>query len=596
LPAERSVPQRDDIRVALGHRRLSIVDLSPGGYQPMATAERDLWVVYNGEIYNHVELREELRALGHAFRSQSDTEVLLAAYRAWGRDCLARFNGMFAFVLVDRNRRTLFAARDRFGVKPLYWWADPRAGLALASEIKQLGALPEWRARLNGQRAYDFLVWGLFDHTSETLFREVNQLAGGECLEVDLHRAGAAPKPERWYALRPRPFSGGIDRAAEEFGDLLRDSVRLRLRADVPVGSCLSGGLDSSSIVCAANAVLRAQGAESQQRTFSACMDVPRLDERRYVDAVVRATRVEAHFVSPQLEPLFDALDRMIWHQDEPFGSTSIYAQWEVFRLAAQHGVKVMLDGQGADESLGGYPVFFSSRIAAQLRSLDVAGALREAAALRRVHGYPWRWTLRQALIASLPAGLIQALRRTAAPDWLDANALGARAAHPLDPVDAGARASLESLSEAQLLRSSLPALLHWEDRDSMAHSVEARVPFLDYRLVEFALGLPPEHKISGAVTKRVLREAMKGVLPEAVRARTDKLGFQTPEEEWMRGTPEPFRAALARAQEACLGILRPAARSVLEEVVAGGSANSSLAWRLIAFGAWIERFRIGFA
>jgi asparagine synthase (glutamine-hydrolysing) len=591
--------------LALAHRRLSIIDLSPTGHQPMCDAERRCWITYNGEIYNYVELREGLRDLGHAFSTPSDTEVMLAAYRQWGRECLHRFNGMFAFVLIDRARRRLFAARDRFGVKPLYYWVSPEGLIAFASEIKQLTVLPGWRARVNGQRVYDFLNWGVSDHTDETLFDGVFQLRGGEALELDIsgrpHRAepGGRLPVHRWYELAGRPFSGTLAEAGQEFRRLLTDSVRLRLRADVPVGSCLSGGLDSSSIVCVMNGLLRERDAQALQKTFSACAAVKRFDEREFIDEVVEHTATDARYVYPRLEELFGMLDRITWHQDEPFGSTSIYAQWHVFKLAAESGIKVMLDGQGADEQLAGYHGFFGARYGGLLRGLRWLTLLREIRAARALHGYPASHGLKHAVNGLLPERLRQPLRRLAgrpsnSAPWLDMAVLRADPGDPLRAVDAAASSSVAAMSRAQLTATSLPMLLHWEDRDSMAHSIEARVPFLDYRLVEFVLGLPEEHKIAGGVTKRVLREGMRGVLPEKIRARADKLGFVTPEEVWVKeeGTAR-FRHALEAGVEASGGILKPEALKVLDGMVEGRQPFSFLVWRLISFGAWMRVFSV---
>ena len=595
-------PLPDGARVALTHRRLSILDLTAAGHQPMCTRDGACWIVHNGEIYNYLELRDELRARGHEFQSQSDTEVILAAWREWGSGCLQRFNGMFAFVLHDRSRRMLFAARDRFGVKPLYYWVSPRGIVALASEIKQFAALPGWRPRLNGQRAYDFLNWAVSDHTDETLFEGVFQLRGGEALAIDL-AANAVPRPgarlpvERWYELRPAAFRGTLAEASAQFRRLLTDSVRLRLRSDVPVGSCLSGGLDSSSIVCLMNGLLREKDAHAMQRTFSAGATVPRFDEREYIEEVVRHTGVTAHYVIPRLEQVFEFNERITRQQDEPFGSTSTFAQWQVFGLAAQAGIKVMLDGQGADEHLAGYHSFFPPRFRNLLLDLRWPTLWKERRAARAQHAY--RGGIRQALGGLLPEGLRQPLRRlagragTTAP-WLDLERLGATARDPFLEAGVSRAGSVRALSRAQILATSLPMMLHYEDRNSMAHSVEARLPFLDYRLVEFVLGLPDEHKIGGGLTKRVLREGMRGVLPERVRQRADKLGFVTPEEVWMleQGTPL-FRRELRAAVDAAGGVVKPQVLELFDGMVGGRRPFSHLFWRLISFGAWMRVFSV---
>lgn len=596
------------VTLALGHRRLSIVDLSPLGHQPMSSADGRYWIVFNGEVYNHIELRAELEKVGYRFVSHSDTEVIIAAYREWGKECLSRFNGMFAFLIYDREQRRLFVARDRFGVKPLYYRVTEN-GIAFASEIKQFTVLPQWRAQMNGQRAYDFLNWGITDHTDETLFAGVFQLRGGQALELDLqaivegrvqYAAGEKLPVYSWYQLKPQLFSGTMQDAAEQFRDKLTDAVKLRLRADVPVGSCLSGGLDSSSIVCIANQLLREQDAHSLQKTFSACADVAKFDERKWIDIVVDATGVDAHYVYPALNQLFDEAPTITWHQDEPFGSTSIYAQWNVFRLAAQQEVKVMLDGQGADEQLAGYHGFFGPHLAALFRSLRWTALLKEASAMRRIHGYSRKTVAAYLANYLLPEQIKDKLRHfagraVAQPAWLNCKQLGSVAANPFQAVGAAGAETVLGLSIAQLTASNLQMLLHWEDRDSMGHSIESRVPFLDYRLVEFVLGLPDDYKLSEGVTKRVLRQGMSGILPDVIRDRMDKLGFVTPEETWLRETaPDLFRKKMNEAISVSGGILRKSeANQMLEDMISGRLRFSFLPWRLISFGAWIKQFNV---
>jgi asparagine synthase (glutamine-hydrolysing) len=594
-PARAPAEGREAL-AALAHRRLSIVDLSPAGHQPMCTPDRRYWIVYNGEVYNHVELRAELEALGHRFQSHSDTEVILYAYREWGEHCLERFNGMFAFVLLDRVARRVLVARDRFGVKPLYLWHSPDGTVALASEIKQFSTLPGWAPRVHSQRAYEFLQWGLLDHSQETLFAGVRQLRGGESIHCTLEDLCDDPPVRRWYRLAVRAFDGTFDDAAREFRERFADAVRIRLRADVPVGSCLSGGLDSSSIVCTANLLLRATNAQAGQKTFSAGARVKRFDERDFIESVVAHTGVEAHYTYPELADLFATVDAITWHQDEPFHSTSIYAQWEVFRLAAEARVKVLLDGQGADELLAGYHGFFAPHFASLFRSLRWGLLWRELRAAKRVHGIGL-WAASKYLgSGALPGSIARPLRRlvgkgAAAPDWIDVRRI---AIDDRDPDLAyGLKATtVNGMAHSLMTATGLPMLLHWEDRDSMAHSVESRLPFLDFRLVEFVMGLPAEFKLVNGTTKQVLRAAMRGTLPEKVRNRMDKMGFVTPEEIWVReGAPDLFRRELERAIEASRGILTAKALDRLEAVIAGREPFGFLVWRMISFGRWMERF-----
>lgn len=586
--------------LSLAHRRLAIIAVDDSGAQPMAYGQGRFVIVFNGEIYNYLELRDELRAKGHRFASESDTEVLLAAYAEWGADCLHRLNGMFAFLLYDSQTRRLFAARDRFGVKPLYLYQDGR-GLGFASEIKQFAALPGFSARMNEARVLDFLATGVSDHHAETMFAGVLQVRGGQCLEVDLGtwRPGDAVAPRCWYRL-PAADSLRLPaaQAVERYAELLRDSVRLRLRADVPVGSCLSGGLDSSAIVGLVHDLLG--GSETARRhAFSCCFDLPGLDERTYVAAVIDRTHAHSHIVTPTPTALAQALDRLVWHQDEPFGSTSLFAQWSVFAMAAEAGVKVMLDGQGADEQLAGYHTMFGAHLAGLLGGLRVGRLLAEMRALKRRHGRSPRSLLAPLLAAGLPPAAFRLLagRRAHAAEWLG-RAWTAR------PVSRqiffqgerhGGESPLGALCRRQLLDSSVPMLLRYEDRNSMAHSIEARVPFLDYRLVEFTIALGQDHKIVDGETKHLLREAAAPVLPPQVRHRQDKLGFPTPEERWFKG---PLRQTILDIVEATArdfpdhfdaGTLLPWARAMLD----GRTPYNFALWRVASFGLWARRFGI---
>jgi asparagine synthase (glutamine-hydrolysing) len=600
-PDDEGVVRFDD-RFSLAHRRLAILDLSSAGHQPMATSDNRFHIVFNGEVYNYLELKAELEALGHQFQTQTDTDVILQAYVEWGQQCLQRFRGMFAFLIFDSKTQRLFAARDHFGIKPLYYWVS-EYGIAMASEIKAFTVLPGWYPKINGQRVYDFLTWGLQDHTDETMFHGVYQLRGGESVTLDLHKPLAAdadqPSPNsrlpvrRWYDMGP---SATGDPA--EFKPRFMESIALHLRSDVPVGSCLSGGLDSSAVVCGVNALFSEQADAPLQKTFSACSTESIFDERPWVDQVAAQTAVEPHYVYPDEQGLFDELNDIIWHQDEPFGSASIFYQWSVFKLAHANQIKVMLDGQGADEILAGYHPFFAPFLLGLFKSGKWGKLWQEMRAIRRFHGYSYFNQIQRIANISLPEPLRQLMRRLVGKSvsqnpHLDLERL---AIHPADPaVGLGANAScVLDYSLAQLNVLNLPMLLHHEDRNSMAHSLEARVPFLDPLFVEWVLGLPDSEKIQNGTTKHVMRQELAGLVPANILNRMDKMGFVAPEEIWLREkTPNQFRAALDEAITHSGGIIKPSAKQALEEMIDGTRPFDHSIWRFISFGAWLRVFNV---
>jgi asparagine synthase (glutamine-hydrolysing) len=580
LPADASW------RVAFGHRRLSIVDLSPLGHQPMVHEATGLAICYNGEIYNFAELRIELEHEGHHFRSHSDTEVLLHAWLEWGPACLDKLNGMFAFLVLDpRGGGSLHAVRDRFGVKPLYY-ARVNGLLGFASEVKQIRALPSFRHQLDETVARDYLAFGLVDHTERTFDAAVRHLGGGEHAVVKLDHPDLPMSVQRWYDLAPATFRGSTGDAAVELHALLSDSVRLRLRADVPVGSCLSGGLDSSAIVCLARRELDAQQGSERQITVTACYEEQRFDEWRFAEQVVAQTRADAVRVWPSIERLQGDLDLQLWHLDDPVGSTSQFSQWCVFRGAADVGLKVMLDGQGSDEQLAGYGGSDAALYAGLLARGSLFQLGSEVAVFRAHHG---ALPVAQLVLAArnvmplLDAFLPDRVRvRQSYPDWLSASSCS--------PISRGRVTNLNALLRQQLLATSLPALLRYEDRNSMAFSVESRVPFLDFRLVEFLAGLPDGMKLQRGITKTVLREAMRGVLPEAIRTRGDKMGFVTPEEVWLGKTATAwFRDGVEATLDTIPSLFeRGKVLEMLERTVAGAIPFSFAPWRILCFGRWI--------
>ena len=524
--------------VGLGHRRLAIVDLTPLGHQPMGSEDGRFWITYNGEVYNAPELRQELAASGIRFRSTSDTEVVLESYRRWGRSCLDRFNGMFAFALWDNKDRVLFCARDRFGIKPLYYRHD-RGRFLFASEIKALLCDPSLVRRPNERAVWEYLSAVRQDQRADTFFEGVHQVQPGEWLTVDGGTEGGTGvvTRHRWWQLPQGAISTTLREASTRLRELIEDSVRLQLRADVPVGSCLSGGLDSSTIVCVMSRLLEGKNVP---QTFSSCFEDGRYDERPFIRSVVEHAGVQSHQVFPDGAELWGQLSDIFWHQEEPLAGTSLLAQWEVMRAVGRAGVKVVLDGQGADETLCGYPGFVGSRLAELVLARRWQEGLREWKAWRRIHG---------GLQPTAVAGLVRGLFPEQATTWLRDRVMGNTAwinkqfgrAHRFH---GGAGSCSEpgvlNAHMARTITQDLPALLHCEDRNSMAFSVEARVPFLDHRLVEWLVTVPSELKLRDGMTKVLLREAMVGVVPEDVRLRTDKMGFVAPEDTWMRGVWRP--------------------------------------------------------
>jgi asparagine synthase (glutamine-hydrolysing) len=570
-----------------GHQRLSIIDLTEAGHQPMCNERGNIWVIYNGEIYNYKELTEELCKKGHIFKSRTDTEVILHAYEEWGIKCLNHFNGMWAIALWDRDRKRLFCARDRFGIKPFYYFFNDRK-FVLASEIKAILQDPKIKRSPNHDRIYDYLAYGYLDHTEETFFQNIYQLRGGHYLILEILGANNFQFYIRpYWDLRPKEFKLKDD-FKERFYELLEDSIRLHMRSDVPVGTCLSGGIDSSSIVCLAKYFL----GSNVHKTFSSCFDDKKYDEREYINKVVEITDSDPHYIFPKPEDLFQEIEDLIWYQDEPFGSTSIYAQWSVFKLAKLNKIKVILDGQGADELLAGYHPYFGFYLSELVRTFRFQEFIEEYRKIQSLYHYSHSWILGHLMFCLSPMPWSRIIRNQVLlhkNKWLNVND------HSMREIEFQQKFKnifFDRLYQS-LMNLTLPGLLHYEDRNSMAHSIEARVPFLDYRLVEFIFSLPMNQIIRNGTTKVILRETMQGIIPEAVRTRLDKMGFVTPEDVW-------FREVLRDQVLEILGSKSFAERGYfnVEEVKktfyrhCRGEINlSSTVWRWVNLEMWFRKY-----
>jgi asparagine synthase (glutamine-hydrolysing) len=589
-------PESGGGRVGFVHRRLSILDLSEHGWQPMASADRRYHLVYNGEIYNYVELRRELEALGRHLVSHGDTEVLLEAVIEWGIDeAMRRCEGMYAFALLDTATATLTLARDPFGIKPLYYLEQDER-FAFASEIKALLTVEGFARRVNPRAMLAYLTQGLCDHTTDSMFANIHQLHPAGILVVDV--AGIPRIVSRRTGWVPCVMAT-LDVSPNEAASLVREAfvgnISRHLRSDVPVGAALSGGVDSSSIV----SVMRRVAPTTELHAFSYFADDSRLNEERWVHAAAGSAGALVHAVRVDAETLARDVDTLIRAQDEPFDGTSIYAQFSVFRAVAEAGIRVVLDGQGADELLGGYAAYLGPHIA----NLVTLGHWRAAAQLVRTsHGradVSVMSAARYLIGASTPRWMKERLssrvRAAMLPTWIDAEWFMSRGGTPVghqqDPGP-GLRSHL-----VQSIRTTLPSLLRYEDRNSMAFSVESRVPFLTTRFAELVLALPDSYLIAPDGTRKaVFRNAMRGIVPDVILDRRDKLGFHTPEQSLLGAAHAWASRVLNSETGRQLPGVTPTGISRAATMVGNGLHGPTMpVWRILNLIRWAELFDVQF-
>jgi asparagine synthase (glutamine-hydrolysing) len=601
----------DMFDLAFGFRRLAILDLSSSGHQPMASPDQRHWIVFNGEIYNYLELRAELSGCGHRFRTGTDTEVILAAYQQWGPDCLRRFNGMWAFTLWDSAERTLFMSRDRFGVKPLYYHqSSHHQCFAFASEIKALLAAGVVPFRPSPLAVASYIAFGDLPSPSQgdTFFQEVHSLPGSH---FGVLSSGQFAR-SRYWAVPPPASAPAASRAdiQAQYRDLFMDAVRIRLRADVPIGTTLSGGLDSSSIVAVAGHMLRTEHTVAlerlgeHQQTFSAVYTSNGYwNEREHIDKVLAATGAAGNFVFPTAERLQEELRRLVWHQDEPFQSTSMFSQYCVMGLAREQGVTVLLDGQGADEVLAGYHTAYSVYLRELLGQKGLVPALKAAWDIRTVTslntvplvlGEIVRQFRSRRLLQSLEERRRDRFKQMVATSGLSQplkDQLFSKWEMDLPPKLTQNPQTVDDLLAGWLKEEPLPHLLRYEDRNSMAFSIEARLPFLDYRLVEFVFERAGALRIQNGWTKSLHRDAVQDLLPADITWRKDKLGFATPQQQWLSDQSGVWQD-LIEQKEADAGFLDLAKiRTELRHLIQDASQNHKI-WRWLCLTAWMLEYK----
>ena len=576
--------------IALGHTRLAILDLTSAGRQPMCDPTQRYWITYNGEVYNYRELREDLKKDDFVFRTRTDTEVVLAAYVKYGVECLSLFNGMFSFAIWDDREKSLFCARDRLGIKPFYYFFHGGI-LHFASEIKALTKGARISTEINDNMVYDYLTFCLLDHSAETFFNNILQLPPGCYFYFD----GDVPKPLRYWELNAGKDTDENETSIlEKFKALFHDSVRLRLRSDVPVGILLSGGLDSSAIACTVSEII----APQKPATFSSTMKGIGLDETGFSNEVARYIGAVNTKLFPKSSNFWDELDPMLYALDEPAHASDIYANWCMMRAVHKEGIKVLLNGQGGDELLGGYNWYAKNFLTSLLLSGDFWPLIKEMRALRT--NFPNSMTgnyvhmIANIVDALLPARIkrpfkeeIGGSRKVLRDSFLRINSW--RDEHNIDLINAP---TLEEKTKNDILYFNIPHYLHYEDRNSMAFSIEERVPFLDHRLVEWAFSLSAKWKIHDGKTKYVLRRAMENRLPDLVLNRKDKMGLSIPIERWFR---DDFKVKLTKLFNENCHIYdkwvekKPFVRQVDAYVNGKKTAIDRQMWRFFCLERWLR-------
>ncbi|MEO8663942.1 MAG: asparagine synthase (glutamine-hydrolyzing) [Ignavibacteria bacterium] len=592
----------NDHNLFLGHRRLSIIDVSECGHQPYKDVNDNFFMIYNGEIYNYIELREDLIRKGYKFRSKSDTEVLLYLYIEYGEECLKMLNGMWSFVILDRQSNTLFGARDRFGVKPFYYFLNKNTFI-FSSEIKSLIKAPQIAREINNEAAFDFLSNGRILDDHSTCFKNIVELEPSSYFKLNLNNFKFEIK--KYYQLNYNPRYEKFDEKKSEtyienvLAKIL-DAVNLRLRSDVKVGSCLSGGIDSSSIVCVINSLLKNEKISQVgdlQKVFTAAYPDTKIDETKWAELVTQTTMSEWFRTYPKSIELLGDLEDLAYAQDVPFGSTTIYSQYRVMKLASENGIKVLLDGQGGDELFTGYTSFYRPFFNELIKNKDFRAILNE---YKNIKNSPVN---KKELFNSLGMSFVklffspsmkrklynmkvqevQLLNKNFYDEYKTRFELGKFVEYT----------NLNFALTEQFTKTSLKELLKFEDRNSMNFSIEARTPFADdVDLINYVFEIPSSYKMHNGWTKYLLREAMKGVIPEPIRQRTDKLGFATPEYHWLNDIKDELREYFTPDLDQYFDT-KKILNSWDNIFTAQAKTGFTNIWRYISFAVWKKVYKL---
>jgi len=565
-----------DDNVFLGHNRLSIIDLSTEADQPFMVDH--MIMVYNGEVYNYVEIRGELEVLGHTFRTASDTEVIIKSYIQWGENCVERFVGMWSFVMYNKNTGELFCSRDRFGIKPFYY-IHTQTGFYFASEVKAFYDLSFFDKKLNFKQVARGLNLGWITYRDETYFDQVKALEPAQNMIVLNNNLSL----KTYWKLNQNPQSCHYTEAVDIFRKKFLESVSIHMRSDVKVGVCLSGGIDSSSIVSAIS-----KNQNTSIDSFTIYYDgKDEVDERPWVYEVLKSyPNIKPHFFTPSDAEIREHFSHILYHQDAPLPGSSPVSQYFLMQLAAQNRIKVVLDGQGSDEYLLGYMHFYYSIYAYLLKKGKLITFYKTLKTHKKTQHLSLSKTIEIVTKSFAKWALGEQIYKKKEFKSRYEDVLNYQIKSDVwSSFDNGN--PIDSVTQNALFQDVLPTLLYFEDRNSMAFSIESRVPFLDHRLVEFAYNLPYQFKLNDGITKRILRDALEGILPEKIAKRTDKKGFVTPGEvKWLRG---PLKDLLDFNRLTHLGDIcdMDKVKSLLEKFNIGDNSNAPLVWRLIALNEW---------
>lgn len=576
----------------LGHTRLSIIDLSDSAKQPFESSCRRYTIIYNGEIYNYKELFDILKDLGYVFKTKSDTEVLLYAYIEWGQECLKKLIGMFSFVIYDKQNQNLTLVRDAFGIKPFFYSYND-GELFFSSEIRALTKIKEKKIKPNLQCAYNYLVHGDYDSTNDTFVDNVKHLPPAHLITFEIKTGNLSSPISWWKPDISNNYNLTYDEAKQRLKELFIESIKIHLRSDVPIGVAVSGGVDSSSVA----SVVRFLNPEAEINSFSYIAEKEKFSEEKWVDILNENINAKAHKVIANEQELLADLDHMILMQGEPFGGTSIYAQYRVFKLAKEKRIKVTLDGQGADELLAGYDGYPGQRILSLIESEGIISASKYLIKWSKFPGRSYKlaimWLGRVTINDYIYSKLRKLMGRDFKPKWLNIEYLENNKIKFLEKRDKlnsnnkGNRVK-EALKNS-LTNRGLQALLRHGDRNSMAFSVESRVPFLTIPLTEFLFSLPEHFLISEeGVTKKIFRDAMKGIVPDSILNRMDKIGFETPEKEWLLRLSPVFKQWIYEAPDLEF-INKKIILKEIDDIIIGKSNFDYRIWNWASYLRWCK-------